>query len=259
MYYEVYVDILFAENLWMNAALLWLTAKMEGVPARGRRILLAAGLGSLGACAATLASVWLPGPVYLGGTFLLAAGMSMVGLPDRRRIWPGLIFLYLEGFLLSGILRYVELFHPLSGMGILFCGSAVVLLASVGVQSWRAGRAKRELTGMATLCLGEHQMSVEAYLDTGNTLCDPVNGEPVSILSETLMQELLTGSEREILPHMIPYHTISQSGLLKAYRLDSMELQFPSGNQNWENPLIACMPQESGQYSLILHRDLLPS
>ena len=49
MYYEVYVDILFLENLWMDAELLVLTAKLFRKPLHAGRILAAAIAGSLGA------------------------------------------------------------------------------------------------------------------------------------------------------------------------------------------------------------------
>lgn len=48
MYYEVYVDILFLENLWMDAELLVLTAKLFRKPLHAGRILAAAIAGKPG-------------------------------------------------------------------------------------------------------------------------------------------------------------------------------------------------------------------
>lgn len=59
MYYEVYVDILFLENLWMDAELLVLTAKLFRKPLHAGRILAAAIAGSLGACLLTVGSEWI--------------------------------------------------------------------------------------------------------------------------------------------------------------------------------------------------------
>ena len=61
MYYEVYVDVLFVKNLWMNAALLAMTVWADQKRVRPMRILAAAAAGSLGACALYLASARLAG------------------------------------------------------------------------------------------------------------------------------------------------------------------------------------------------------
>ena len=50
MYYEVYVDVLFVENLWVNVCLLLLTSRLMGYQTDRKRIAAGAALGSMGAC-----------------------------------------------------------------------------------------------------------------------------------------------------------------------------------------------------------------
>lgn len=259
MYYEVYVDVLFVENLWMNIMLLLLAAWAGRVPVRGPRIAAAAGMGSLGACILTVMSAQLSGISYFLGTFVLAAGMIFIGLPGRKHFWSGILSLYLESFLLSGVFRYLEQFHRLSGIWFAFFGSISVLFLYLGERFLVRRRKKRELTFPVVLTCGAYEILVEAFYDTGNSLLDPVSGKPVSILSGDLMKDLLLKSGKELLPRMVPYHTISQKGVLKAYILDSMEIRCPSGSRILEKPMLACMPEASEQYQLILHRDLLSS
>ena len=56
MYYEVYVDVLFVENLCMNAMLLLLTAWWDQAEIKVLRTVAAAALGSLGACVLVVVS-----------------------------------------------------------------------------------------------------------------------------------------------------------------------------------------------------------
>ncbi|MCD8241860.1 MAG: sigma-E processing peptidase SpoIIGA, partial [Lachnospiraceae bacterium] len=111
----------------------------------------------------------------------------------------------------------------------------------------------------ATLVCGECRVTVEGFYDTGNGLYDPISGRPVSILAPELLEKLLTGAGRAQPPRMIPYRTITQSGVLRAYFLDSMEIRDADGMRTLKQPMVACMRRSRNSYALILHRDLLPS
>jgi len=259
VYYEVYVDVLFVENLWMNTMLLLLTAWAMELPVKAWRILAAACFGSLGACMLTIVSAWLSGIYYFLGTFVLAAGMISIAVSGRRNFWPSLLFLYLESFVLNGILRYLGQFHALSGVWFAIFSSISVLFLLAAEKLLQIRRRKRALTCEVILQCGSYEMLVEALYDTGNGLYDPISGKPVSILSGNLLKDILSESGREIVPRMIPYHTITEDGVLEAYILDGMEIRCPSGSRSFQSPMVACMPKESRQYQLILHRDLLSS
>ena len=59
MYYEVYVDVLFVENLWVNVCLLLLTSRLMGYQTDRKRIAAGAALGSMGACLLETGSAYL--------------------------------------------------------------------------------------------------------------------------------------------------------------------------------------------------------
>lgn len=259
MYYEVYVDVLFVENLWMNVLLLLLTGWAGQVSVKYWRVAAAACVGSLGACALTIASAWLSGIGYFLGTFGLAAVMVFLAFSGKKGFFGLLLSLYLESFVLNGILRYLEQFHRLFGLWFGIFGSISVLFLLAAEQLLRMWRKRKALTCPVVLRCGTCEMLVEALCDTGNSLYDPISKSPVSILSDELMKDFLSKSGRELLPRMIPYHTISESGVLQAYILDVMEIQEPSGSRTVQRPMVACMPKEPKQYQLILHRDLLSS
>lgn len=259
MYYEVYVDVLFVENLWMNAMLLLLTAWADQAEVKKARIAAAAFLGSLGACALTVASSWLSGIGYFLGCIALAAGMIFIAFPRRRHFGIRTVSLYLECFVLNGILRYLEQFHRMSGVWFAVFSSISVLVLTAAESIRRIRRGESAGSCSVILRCGKCQMPVEALYDTGNSLYDPISGKAVSILSGELLERLLRESGKENLPRMIPYHTIAQQGLLEAYVLDEMELCDSRGKRCVKNPMIARMPEKNRQCQLILHRDLLSS
>ena len=48
-----------------------------------------------------------------------------------------------------------------------------------------------------TLYLNERKMSVMALMDTGNLLCDPVSGDPVSILDHEFYEKFREQQQKE--------------------------------------------------------------
>ena len=240
MYYEVDVDLLFLENLWMNIILLLLTAWCCRLPVIFRRILLSAVLGSGGACVMTVYSAALSSAAYF---FCMLAAVG----------------LYLEGFALGGILRFLKMLDPFGGTHIWLAEgiSAVILLILEGFL--RSRRKKASLSKETMLYCGVRRIQVHAWYDTGNGLYDPFNGKPVSILEQSCMEQLLAGREQERIPRKIPYRTIDREGVLDVYILDAMEIGGPEERIRIERPEVACMPEKIGSCQLLLHRDLLPS
>lgn len=259
MYYEVYVDVLFVKNLWMNGMLLLLTAWADQEKVKICRIAAAAVTGSLGVCLMYLASAGLSAVHYVCGSLFLAAGMTKIAYSGRKHFAGRMFCLYMESFLMNGLLQYLEQFHPMSGVwfAVFSSISAAVLMAAEYI--WRNRKRDRMRTLSVVLHHGACRMLVEALYDTGNGLYDPVSQKAVSILDGKVLEELLLESGKERLPRFIPYDTISEHGILESYVLDGMELK-PGEESLWiPRPIIARMPNKSRQYQLILHRDLLSS
>ena len=259
MYYEVDVDLLFLENLWMNIILLLLTAWCCRLPVIFRRILLSAVLGSGGACVMTVYSAALSSAAYFFCMLVLSAAMTTIGLPGKKRFLLAAVGLYLEGFALGGILRFLKMLDPFGGTHIWLAEgiSAVILLILEGFL--RSRRKKASLSKETMLYCGVRRIQVHAWYDTGNGLYDPFNGKPVSILEQSCMEQLLAGREQERIPRKIPYRTIDREGVLDVYILDAMEIGGPEEQIRIERPEVACMPEKIGSCQLLLHRDLLPS
>lgn len=259
MYYEVYVDVLFVKNLWMNGLLLLLTVWADQETIKWYRIAAAAVTGSLGVCLLYVASGWLPGFGYILGSVFLAAVMTGIACPVRKHYWGRVCCLYLESFLLNGILAYLGQFHRLSGLWFAIFGSISAMVMMAAEYIWRSRRREKERSFSVLLHHGECRMLVEALYDTGNSLYDPISKKAVSILDGKVLETLLKESGKERFPHMIPYDTIGEHGILEAYVLDGMEFDFGEEKRRILRPMVARMPGNSRQYQLILHRDLLSS
>lgn len=256
MYYKVYVDVLFLENLWMDLILLESVNVLCDLQVNWKRLILGSAAGSLGACLLTVCSGWLSTAGYFAGTIILAVLMVCVAFPKRKQFGYLVMYLYVTGFLFTGFLKYLNQFHPLAGVTAAGVSTVFGLIVWCSVCIYRRFRKADQLVCSVVLKAGKALVQTEGLLDTGNTLYDPATGKAVHILSQDLLEMLLQKSEKEMLPHLVLYHTISQNGMLTAYILDEMEIRNHGQKTRIDRPMVAGRPSAEGNYPLILHRDL---
>ena len=212
----IYLDLAVALNTLVDFLLLMGANTLAGFPTGWRRCLGAAFLGGgyAGVCL-------LPGWRFLGSLFwrcvFLALMASVAFGWNRGSIKRIGIFLMLS-MALGGIA---------AGMGknripgLFFSSAALWLLCRV---SFGNGAGQQSYVTV-TIRHGDRKVEVVALRDTGNTLRDPVTGEPVLVLSADAAR-ILTGLTREQLAspletlaegrlpglRLIPYRAVGQGG-----------------------------------------------
>ena len=266
---EIYLDVVFALNGAVNFLLLCASGRLCGAAARRIRLLAAAILGAVYACA-----TFLPGFGFLaGGLWRCAALAAMVYLAfGSRCLTPGAVFLALSlamgglVLLLGGALgapirllegrAYYALGLPTLVLtaGAFYLGAWLLLQGSVADAGGLAP---------ARLRLGESSTVLTVLRDTGNTLRDPFTGRPVPVVEGAVFERLIGLSLaddaisamqtlREKAPalktRLIPYRAVGTSrALLLAVRCDSLRV----GRREQRDIYVAVSPtrvSEHGQY-----------
>lgn len=259
MYYELYVDVLFLVNFMMDYLLLLIVRKMLACSATHGNICLGALVGSLLTCIVIV----LPIPYafiklvlfhVLVNTCMIRVGLKIKNI---RSFVKALILLYIGGFLLGGIM---EALRQYVRVGSLFFAIALAgYYAVLGiwrfisyVQRWNEYHCTVELY------FDGKTYRVKGLVDTGNSLCDPVSGKPVSILPRQVAKTLL-GKEPVKNIRYIPYQSVGKKeGVLPAFQIDKMCIHRDA--KCWiETPLIAISEEEisaGGEYEMILNPNL---
>lgn len=245
----VYVDLVFLFNCLADAAALYVTARLSGLPVRGRRILAAslAG-GTYGALCA------LPG-LSPAASFLpqMAAAAALVWLCFGRRrdfLRRFLLFFLLSCTMGGALVAAFRLAEESGMLGRLdwrvffLAGGLCFAVLSVAFR----GGARHAVAGQLCQCEIERQgrrSRLTALLDTGHTLADPCTGRPVLTAHWAALEPLWTDRERAALARLetegaaavltrlgpgsgfraLPYRAVGvRSGLLVCFRADRAAL-----------------------------------
>ena len=278
----VYIDALFLLNLIVNYLLLLAAAKLAGEPLRRLRLAAGAALGGLYA-----AAIFFPGMGFLTHPLCklgAAVLMLLTGFGGSRRllrvtlVFFGLSCAFGGGIFAIGLLggRGLTLrngvLYSVMDLRILLLSAAVcyAVLTLVFLRTARHGR--REVLP-AVLILEGRRVAVNALVDTGNTLTDPVTGRPVMVAEGSRLSPLLPGErvldEKALRDpvgtlerlsrggrgrrfRLLPYQAVGvECGMLLALRLDDARV----GAEDYGGILVALSPNpvsDGGGYSALI-------
>lgn len=170
-------ELLVLFNTLMNVLLLKFTGAVTGVQVKWHKLWLAA------FCSALVAViVQLP---------LLALLLSFICLVGIAFSWRPVTFVVQGGWLLIGTLivgGFLTMLQPFVMRGsstlVLFflLASGVVVVVSKGWQRKLLSAIQQDYVVPCELVLGEVQLVVRAYIDTGNECTEPLSGQPVHFI-----------------------------------------------------------------------------
>ncbi len=297
--YVVYVDQVFLGNFLMNYLILWSAGRLSNARASFFRLALASGLGSLYSLL-----TFLPGTSLL---FILPSkllfSLVMVRLafaPLTWRVFAACVgFFYVSSFALGGmVLGFTYLLHTNSGffreireipeVVNRHFWSGVCLALLFGWTAYRLGlwiiqRNIRQRDFQIALYFFGRRVDVRALMDTGNSLTDPLSGDPVIVVEYEALKPVLPPEVRKsfeegqladprLLAHLtntpwatrlrlIPFQSLGQQhGLLIGIRPDLVEINQGSRNIKTEKVIVGIYGHRlhSGEsYQALLHPALL--
>ncbi|MGE5674867.1 MAG: sigma-E processing peptidase SpoIIGA [Mycobacterium leprae] len=268
--YWFYADVVFMLNFAMDWLWFWAAGRLAGARVRGWRLLAAAAIGAAASVWAFFPSgQWLYAPLSkILGTALLF-GIAYLPCPLSQGV--GLLFTFvLTGITMAGMPLVVTVLQaggdpkllPVVRVPSSFLVAFGTPLAMVGARVlWDAVRARSRLKeGLCRLRIKGKgkEVEVDGFLDTGNSLKEPLTALPVAVvetdalaplLPEALLAAVAAGGPAHLpwdflsdLPHgasglgrftLVPYHSVGQPGsTMIAFAPESLAVR-PSSSSQW--------------------------
>ena len=227
-----------------------------------RRVLIGA---ALGACLYLLPFL-IPGVGWIKAAILFPISAAVMILAVFRpchikAFWQVARLLLTVSFLLGGALLCLLRFMPGGGttmrglLGIMGLGALVFMEVSRMIRrKTQSQLCKVELIGKGA------RITVNALMDTGNSLIEPVSGKPVCILEKSIFEGLWrTGSPEGF--RVIPYHSVGKKrGILYGYLVPEIKINNNGLVKSCKDIYIGIVEGEiaqSGGYCMILNPMML--
>ena len=282
MHYEIFLDLLFAENLLLNYTILRLSSFLLKRSATRRRSFAAAALGAGYAVLYAVFARYLPGALLALVGIGITTGMVKSGcrITTVRDLVVGMAGYILSGFLIGSAYRLFRELMP--GRGIFrfssfrerrICGN------TPPAEDPKGDTPGTRQAGYGTACAEWEMEKVKGLYDTGNTLRDATTKKPVSVVPYTVILELFPDEMRTgiaalarhetvpeperllaLQPRYIPFRGLEGRGFLPVIRISEMILVTEHTARHISGPLIALGGENSSSprgYEIILHPDLM--
>ena len=282
MKYEIYLDVLFAENLLMNYFLLRLTVLLLQNSATRKRSFAFSVLGAAVSVVQVTVLRSMPGIIF----WLIGIGVTswMVKFGCNTGNWSeflrGWICFCLSSFLLGGVVLFLQRMAGAGGVKITFLtGTAGYGISFCLIRIRNQIQKTQNKTVTVELQVRGKWKKVKGLYDTGNALRDTTTGKPVSVIPYDFILELFPDEMRkgiaefaeqtevthpellvELQPHYISFRGINGSGVLPVIRITEMVLIQKNTRRCIKHPLIALIGWNSSSprgYEMILHPDLM--
>jgi len=263
--YTVYVDQVFIGSLVMNYMILWVAARLGGVSLSRRRLLGGAFLGafySLALFVPAWHNLLAPGYKFLASLIMVAAAF-LPRPPAKAAVLLGYFYLatFALGGAVQGIIGFMQYRYEsavLTGVmravdaylwyGILISMALFWALGRIAPGQMRKRLMLPLLRSDLVISFGGRAVRLPALLDTGNSLSDPVTGNPVVIAEYEALKEILSPRVREAVDkygpdqgaavlgelgeeiagghfRLIPYRSVGRdNGWLVGFRPDEVEV-----------------------------------
>jgi stage II sporulation protein GA (sporulation sigma-E factor processing peptidase) len=282
MYLEIYIDVVFLLNFFMDYLLLRLVDRLFSCSGKRGRCLLAALLGALFSCFLILVPKVSEGaPAILLHTLCAMAMLRIgCGIKGNALLLRAVLTLYLAAFLFGGCW---EAFWEKRNVSLTSClvfsaGIYLALCAAHALHSlWRI---QTQNVYRVTVTVDGKCGEMDGFYDTGNLLVDPFCGKPVSVMSAEVLDTLLCRETSEKLkyimenpgelentelshlkPHFLPVRTVSQKDeMMLAITLDELCIHTPREVVRVSGPVFALLYESSAlgnAYKVLLNSRLL--
>lgn len=298
---EVYVDVLILVNFVMDFFIIWAAGKLANVRFRIVRIVFASVLGAVYSLI-----VFFPDVTYLN-TLLGKVFFSFIMIITAfapltiRSFFRSLVYFYLVSFAMGGavigavyltdelplsvqvlsgvpsVLRDFNIAWLLVGLGV------AVILGLGGIVFLRRSWLQQQLLKKLVIHFIDKKVTVQALLDTGNQLMDPLTNKPVivvefgclkDILPENISRSILenddislldfnehVGSEWAARLRLIPYNSVGRShGMLLGVKPDLVEIISKEGIIKTNDVVIGILNRtlnQEGKFQALLHPAVL--
>ncbi len=274
----IYLDIVFLENALMNYIILYATGFIQKRKMKNFKLILSSIIGALYAIISYLNLI----PIY--STFFMKVLLSLIMIyvafnnENIKQILKNLLLFYLTSFVIGGCA--LALLYMISPQRVSFVNGVLVgtypmkvtliagLVGFVIIQ-YSFSLNKRQMKIKDLLCdleivVNNKKVKIKGYIDSGNTLKDPLSNKPVIIVEKEVMEQIievdkLIGGDDNLKIRLIPFKSIGkQNGMLIGIRPEYVKIKYNENQIITKKVIIGIYDKKiSKNYSALIGLEIL--
>ena len=262
---SVYGEFLFVENFITTFLLLTLTSKLIGHKAALKRRILASLIGGTSSFI-----IFLPLTPFTSIVLRLASGtLCILASFGRACIVRITVVFFVLTFMSGGMVMALMLWvqeSAINHQGILYLESITYFkLLSIGILAFGVtywfiklivGRnIGSNILGIVKLFIDDDAYCFKAFVDSGNTLKNPINGKPVILIDKKGIRKLHIDSYNfKKRFGIVPYNAVGvEAGVLEGIRIDKVVYK----NKIIEDVFLAFYQGLFDEYEILLNHEFL--
>ena len=293
----IYIDIIFIENIIMNAIILYATSIILKQKVKIIRLIISAVIGSIYSILMYITKLNIYSSII--SKFILSVVMAYVAFKpnDVKKIFKQIIIFYLTSFVFGGVALNLIYFLRPENINIkngLFTGEyalKVIMLGAImafiiikiSIKIIKTKFNTKDMYCYIKLKINEKQIETKAMIDTGNLVKEPITNTPVVIVEKSLLEgiipkEILKNLENilcgnlenlpqdiqdEYLPKLrcIPFSSLGkENGMLVGIKISEIVVKSEDEEKKTSNIIIGIYERsltKKGEYRALVGVDLL--
>lgn len=294
---EVYADVVFLINLVMDFFIFLIVSKLIKKQITCRRLILGAFVASLLYCLI----IFIP-PLrniynFFGALTILMISITITFKPKTiLELIKLLILAHISAFSIGGagmaLFYYTDLPNAVGNMIsfniqnfpfkiLLITATSAYIVIKLSLNWIKTIFSKNKILCPIKIYFNETEIDLNALVDTGNSLCDPLTKEPVIVAEFSVIKQFLPDSIKliyyekkeddleaisnnintdEIKIRMIPFSSLGvRNGMLIGFKADAVEIQNDENKVKFKNTIIAIYNyklSKDGTYQALINPEI---
>ena len=248
----VYLDIVFVENLLMNYIILFATGFIQKIQMKQLRLIASSSFGGVYAIISYLNIIPIYSNIFM--KILLSIIMIYIAFNPQnvKKMCKTILLFYLTSFVMGGCA--LALLYMISPESIAFKDGVLVgtypmkitivaglvgfCIIQIAFQINKRQLKKKDMICNLEISINKQKTEVKAYLDSGNTLKDPISKKPVIVVEKNKiknftdidLEKIIGGDEpntENLKLKIIPFNSIGkQNGMLIGVKPDFVKIEY---------------------------------
>ena len=288
----LYVDVIFLENIFMNSIILLATGVILKNPTKIIGNLIASLIGSIYAIIIYISHIKIYSNFF--SKVILSCAIVYIAFKPRtiKSFFKHLIIFYLTSFTFGGVafalLYFVRPQDILYQEGVLIGTYPIKIILAGGIigfiiitlsfKNIKGRLSKKDLNCNLIIYSSKRELKINAIIDTGNFLKDPITKMPVVVVEKENLRgifsnnildnltEIINGEEVDLGEYsskirIIPFKSLGkENGLILGIKMDEIEIEYQDIQNKLKDVIIGIYNgslSKNGKYGALLGMDII--